>query len=97
MKVSKIHSSQRGLAAKDFCAVARALDSVVHHPPCVFIKSDTKGAFLGWAISVFSQAHREAIYLVSQGKELALFPSLQEAMMFLKEERIFTFNVSSAS
>lgn len=97
MKASQIHPSERGLPAKDFCAVARALDSVVHHPPCVFIKSDTNGEFLGWAISVFSQAHREAIYLVSQGKELKLFPDLHEAMLFLKEEHIFTFNVSSAS
>lgn len=97
MNMTKIQPSESGLRAKQFCSVARALDSVVHHPPCVFVKSDKKGNFLGWAISVFSQSHQEAVYLLSQGKELALFPSLQEAMMFLKEERIFTFNVSSAS
>ncbi|MBW3695724.1 hypothetical protein EK599_08450 [Vibrio sp. T187] len=96
MSVSLIHPSERCLPAKDFCTIARALDSVVHHPPCVFIKLDAKGNFLGWAISVFSQAHREAIYLVSQGNELELFPDVHEAMLFLNAEGIFTFNVSSA-
>lgn len=86
-----------GVCADEFCTIARALDSVVNNPPCTFVKSDSKGHFLGWAISVFSKAHNEAVYLISHNRNLALFPDLHEAMLFLKEESIFTFNVSSAS
>lgn len=96
MSVCLLDSSEMCLVAEDFCSVARALDSVVNHPPCVFIKSDTGGNHLGWAISVFSQAHREAVYLVAEERELELFPDVHEAMMFLNAEGIFTFTVSSA-
>ncbi|MBN3495728.1 hypothetical protein [Vibrio neptunius] len=96
MMPSQLNPSEKGLCAQDFYAVARALDGVVFHPPCVFIKSDHSGDVLGWAISVFSPPHQEALYLVSQDRELALFPDLHEAMLFLQHERIFTFTVSCA-
>ncbi|NOH68751.1 hypothetical protein [Vibrio rotiferianus] len=92
----QLYPSELGLCADEFCTIARELDSVVNHPPCVFIKSDSEGNFAGWAISVFSQQHGEAVYLVSRGRNVQLYPSLNEVMTFLHSNQVLTFNVSSA-
>ncbi|WP_272165477.1 hypothetical protein [Vibrio diabolicus] len=93
---SQIFPSEVGVCADEFCVIAREIDCVVNHPPCVFIKSDSEGNFAGWAISVFSQQHGEAVYLVSRGRNVQLYPSLDEVMTFLYSNQVLTFNVSSA-
>lgn len=97
MMKSRFDPKEKGHLVVEFRSVARTLDCVAHHPPCVFVRSNAEGDFLGWVISVFSPVHREAIYLLSPDHQLALFPDLHEAMLFLQHERIFTFTVSSAS
>ncbi|NOI32162.1 hypothetical protein [Vibrio coralliilyticus] len=85
-----------GVCAEEFCAIACEIDCVVNHPPCVFIKSDSEGNFAGWAISVFSQKHDEAVYLISHNRNVQLYPSLDAVMTFLHSNQVLTFNVSSA-
>ncbi|OEE30749.1 hypothetical protein A1QO_15565 [Vibrio genomosp. F10 str. ZF-129] len=92
----QLFPGETGVCADEFCAIASKIDCVVNHPPCAFIKTDAQNNFLGWAVSVFSQQHDEAVYLVSHGRNLQLFPSLDEVLMFLGSNDILTFNVSSA-
>lgn len=92
----QLNPSEIGLCAEEFCAIACEIDCVVNHPPCVFIKSDSEGNFAGWAISVFSQKHDEAVYLISHNRNVQLYPSLDEVMTFLHSNQVLTFNVSSA-
>ncbi|NAW58744.1 MULTISPECIES: hypothetical protein [unclassified Vibrio] len=96
MKTTLLYDSEVGVSAEEFCAIARDLNSVIHHPPCTFIKTDKGGQFLGWSLSVASHIHGEVVYLVAKGRALQLFPSLNEVVTFLSNEGVHTFNVSSA-
>ena len=93
---AQLFPSEIGVAADEFCSIASKIDCVANHPPCTFVKKDHQNHFLGWAISVFSQQHDEAVYLVSHDRNIRLFPSIEEVMWFLSSHNIFTFNVSSA-